>query len=581
MIPLSYVALLSRQTTRRSDALSAWIDRLQRDHGLAPLFESPTLAVFGDPLLPRVEVPPAAGLIIGYAFDHSTGADISAASVAARAPAEELIEALWGGYVMLRSLHATPEVVRDPSGTIACYETDCDEVRIVTSRPDLLFAAGLMRPAIDWTTLSQGLVYRDIKSTRTALLGVGEILPGTAARLYPTGLETRCVWNPWRFVAAADPMLTPDAAIEQVRAAVDGSVAAWAGRFARAIVEISGGLDSAIVAACIAPTGIAAIGVSYAAIDGDLDETPYARAIADHIGMALEVGHPGIASVDLGICHAAGLPRPCARTFAQPFDRIALALAEERRADVFFSGGGGDNVFSYQRSLSPAIDRIRARGPGTGAWATIADLAQLGETSVWHVAARVLRRLLRPPANPWRADRGFLDPAALADIPPPSGHPWLDIPSGALPGKIMHVAALVRVQCHLEGHRRQRFTPIISPLLAQPVMEACLAVPSWLWCAGGRNRAVARDAFAARLPASVVARQSKGAFDSFSAQLFAANRARIRDMLLGGQLAARKLLDLPAIERALTRQTSSSMPLVELWSLVDAEAWIRSWSGAR
>jgi asparagine synthase (glutamine-hydrolysing) len=580
MRPLSYVALLSRQTTGRPEQLTGWTERLQHEHGLAMLFESPTLTVFGDPRQPSLQLPGGAGIIIGYVFERATGAHMAETSAALGGPAEALIEAAWGGYVVLRSRNATPEVVRDPSGAIPCYQAELEDVRIITSRPDLLFSAGLMQPEIDWSIIVQGLVYRDVKSTMTALRGISEIMPGTAARLYPTGLETRCVWNPWHFVSKANPWLTSEEAVEMVRAAVDACITAWAGCFSHAIVEISGGLDSAIVAACVASTNMRATGITYAAIGGDLDETPYADAIARHLAMPLEVGRPDIASGDLGISDAAGLPRPCARSFSQPFDRIALALAKAQRADVFFSGGGGDNVFSYQRSLSPAIDRLRSPGPIPGAWTTICDLAQLGETSVWHVAGRVLRRMLRPPASPWRADRGFLGTAVLENVTFPCGHPWIEIPEGALPGKIMHVASLVRVQGHLEGHHRQHFAPIISPLLAQPVMEACLAIPSWLWCAGGRNRAVARDAFASRLPATVVARQSKGAFDSFSAQLFSANRQWLRDLLLGGHLASRDLLDVAGIEKALTSQTASSMPLVELWSLIDAEAWLRSWSGA-
>ncbi|MDH7974488.1 asparagine synthase-related protein [Sphingomonas sp. AR_OL41] len=581
MSALSYVALLSRQTAARSDRVTAWIERLQREHGLAQLFDSPTLALFGDPALPRLALPAGEGIIIGHVFDRATGTSVSQANPVLRAPAETLVAAIWGGYVALRSRSATPEVMRDPSGMVACYQAAIDDVQIVTSRPDLLFSAGLMRAELDWSVIVQGLAYRDIKATRTALIGIDEILPGTAARLYPTGLETRCVWNPWHFVRPANEAPTWQEAVAAVRATVATCIAAWTGPFSHAIVEISGGLDSAIVAACVAATPIAASGVSYAAIAGDLDETPYARAIAGHIGMPLTLGRPEIAAVDPGLSDAAGLPRPDARCFSQPFDRIARALAEEQHADVFFSGGGGDNVFSYQRSLSPAIDRLRSPGSRRGLWTTIGDLAELGETSVWHVAGRVLRRVLRPPASPWRADRGFLSDAALEDLPFPSGHPWVDIPAHALPGKIMHIAALIRVQGHLEGHRRQRYAPIVSPLLAQPVMEVCLALPSWLWCAGGRNRAIARDAFADRLPPSVIARQSKGAFDSFSAQLFAANRQRLRALLLGGHLASRNLLDLPAIEAVLNSPTASSMPLVALWSLVDTEAWARSWSGGR
>lgn len=577
MTPLSYVALVSRQTINVSPRLNAWCETLEREHGLKTLCASPTLILIGDPCLPRIELPGGAGVLVGYVFDRVTGLRVTEANVTLLEPAEELITRIWGGYIALRSRTATPEVVREPSGTVACYQAELDDIQIITSRPDLLFSTRLMQPDIDWTIIAQGLGYRDLKPARTALRGVGEILPGIAAKLYPTGLEPRCVWNPWQFVAAADASLPFDRAVDAVRSTVTSCLAAWTNCFSDAIVEISGGLDSAIVAACVAAGQTSATGLTYAAIGGDPDETPYARSIAEHLGIPLEMGHPAIAAVDLAVSDAAGLPRPYARSFSQAFDRIALGLAEAQHADVFFSGGGGDNVFSYQRSLSPAIDHIRARGMGAGAWSTMGDLAQLGETSIWHVASRVLRRMLRPPASPWRLEHGFLNAAALHALPFPSGHPWTDIPERALPAKIMHVAALVHVQNHLEGHRRQRHAPIISPLLSQPIMETCLAIPSWLWCTGGRNRAVAREAFSAQLPASVIARQSKGAFDSFSAQLFTANRERLSELLLDGPLAANGLLDLAAVEAALRTQTANSEALVDLWSLADAEAWARSW----
>jgi asparagine synthase (glutamine-hydrolysing) len=205
------------------------------------------------------------------------------------------------------------------------------------------------------------------------------------------------------------------------------------------------------------------------------------------------------------------------------------------------------------------------------------DLAELGETSIWHIATRVARRMRRPTPPLWRAQAGFLDARAIAHLPSSHGHPWADVPPRQLPGKVAHVAALVRAQNHVEGHGRQRMAPMIYPLLSQPLMEACLAIPSWLWCSGGRNRAVARAAYADRLPESVIARQSKGTFDSFSARLFAANRANIRSLLLDGILGQHLPLDRGAIEAAVATPLPDGEAIVRLWSLVDAETWARSW----
>jgi asparagine synthase (glutamine-hydrolysing) len=577
VISLTYVALLKRQTIRRSERLDAFVTALRDAHGLALLHETSTLLILGDPQLPRVALAGEAGLLIGYAFDRTTNARIVVPFPAQDEPADILIDRIWGGYVALRTRNATPEVLREPSGTVPSYHLEVDDVHIVTSRPDLLLTTGLLEPEIDWTILTQGLVYRDLKSARTPLRGVSEILPGVAARLFPTGLDIGCAWSPWTHVARGNPGMTMTDARQIVADRLDQCLTAWGSCATRGLTEISGGLDSAIVAAGIARSSAHITGLTYAAIKGDPDETPYARAIAIHCGLALEVEQPSIDGVDIAATGAELLARPYARIFARPFDRAAQHVAQECDADMFFGGGGGDNVFSYQRTLSPAIDRIRATGIGRGAWETMGDLAELGETSIWHIAARVARRMRRPTAPLWRPQAGFLDAQAIADLPSPYGHPWSNVPPKQLPGKVAHVAALMRAQNHVEGHGRQRMAPMINPLLSQPLMEACLTIPGWLWCSGGRNRAVARAAYADRLPASVIARQSKGTFDSFSARLFAANRDSIRTLLLEGVLAQHVTLDRSAIEAALATPLPDGEAIVQLWSLVDAETWARSW----
>lgn len=577
MIPFSYVALLMRQTSRRSERLEAFVAALRDRNELVVLHESSTLLVLGDPSLPRIVLAGETGLVVGYAFDRTTNARIVAPFPAQDEPAEVLIDRVWGGYVALRTRNATPEVLREPSGTVPCYHFEIDDVHIVTSRCDLLLTTGLFKPEIDWTILTQGLVYRDLKPARTPLRGLSEILPGVAARLFPTGLDARCAWSPWTYVARSDPRMTMAEASQSVANSLDDCLIAWGSCSTKGLTEISGGLDSAIVAAGLACSSARITGVTYAAIKGDPDETPYARAIAAQAGLELEVAQPSVDGVDIATTDAEYLARPYSRIFARPFDRAAQSAARRCDADMFFGGGGGDNVFSYQRTLSPAIDRIHASGLGRGAWQTMGDLAALGETSIWHIAARAAARLRRPNAPLWRPQAGFLEPQGIADLPSPHGHPWTDVPPRQLPGKIAHVAALIRAQNHVEGHGRQRMAPMICPLLSQPLMETCLAIPSWLWCSGGRNRAVARAAYADRLPASVTARQSKGTFDSFSARLFAGNREQIRTLLLGGALAEHVPLDRSAIERALASALPDGEAIVRLWSLIDAEAWARSW----
>src|SRR5690606_13563984 len=152
-----------------------------------------------------------------------------------------------------------------------------------------------------------------------------------------------------------------------------------------------------------------------------------------------------------------------------------------------------------------------------------------------------------------------------------------DAPDGILGGAQAHVHAILASYAHLDGYGRHTIAPSIFPLLAQPVVEACLAVPSWLWVAGGRDRAVARTAFYMELPTSVSERRSKGAMDAFCARTFDINRARLRPFLLDGLIANAGLLDRDAIDTYLAHPFASrDRDFYRLLPIIDTELWARA-----
>lgn len=128
----------------------------------------------------------------------------------------------------------------------------------------------------------------------------------------------------------------------------------------------------------------------------------------------------------------------------------------------------------------------------------------------------------------------------------------------------------------LGRHPRSAKRHLRMPLLSQPVVEACLKVPSWMWIAEGRNRAVARDAFADVLPADVLHRRSKGTFTNYSGAVYRRNKSRLREYLLTGQLAKHGLLDIDALrqffDRGLGQQDDTFMRIFDLCAV---ENWVR------
>jgi asparagine synthase (glutamine-hydrolysing) len=303
--------------------------------------------------------------------------------------------------------------------------------------------------------------------------------------------------------------------------------------------------------------------------------------VCEALGLPLAEGWRDLSRIDIGRSDSAHLPRPNVRMFFQESRRLAQEAATATGASAIFNGGGGDHIFCSLQSGAPAADRLLTDGPGRSFWKTCQDISLLAPASLTAVAGDAIRRawLGKPPF------RALRDPALLsaeaAGKPAEVPHPWLRLPPGALPGKAQQVRLLALAQGLAEGGDPQDPLPMASPLLAQPLAEACLRVPSWLWFAGGHNRVVARHAFEGRLPANVLWRRSKGTPDGFAARIFDANRTALREMLAGGELARRGLIDLKAVFEVIDDpRPVHGDGFRRVLQFADVEAWARGWSQA-
>jgi asparagine synthase (glutamine-hydrolysing) len=115
-------------------------------------------------------------------------------------------------------------------------------------------------------------------------------------------------------------------------------------------------------------------------------------------------------------------------------------------------------------------------------------------------------------------------------------------------------------------------------LIAQPLVELCLRIPTWLWVRGGHNRAVAREAFRGRLPDDVLDRRSKGRLEGLCVRAYLRHRLQIDELLLGGLLRQIGLLDPNALEAYLEADgPPRDARYFRIFELVTAELWLRSW----
>lgn len=502
------------------------------------------------------------------------------APVAGRTPApfetsaSAACRAAWGSFLDLSSDASGVEITRDPSGMLPCYVARSEGSTVFAS--DAALISRLLPQHISWPRLAAYLATDGMRSRATCLADVEELLPGMRERLEDGARAT--LWSPWTFVRPSRPM-HPEFAAQALRTVIDQTVAAWAARFPRILLGVSGGLDSSIVAAALAQTHCRPTLITIATHEPDGDERAYARALADFLDLPLIEDFEAPDHVDLSVSAAAHLPRPVARAFSQSSDAIQLAHAKALGVYAFMNGGGGDSVFCALRSASPLADRLLAEPWPGNIFRTVRDICQVTGSPIAPVIVRGVRNALRGGRSPEGGENFFLTSDCLSALGGLTPHPWLTPPPGTPPGKAAHVAWILGILNHLDPVGRAMARPSVSPLMAQPVVELCLSIPTWMWVGGGRDRAVARRAFEDRLPPAILERRSKGTPASFVMHLFESRCSEIEEMLCDGLLASHGLVDRARVHAYLCDpRPVSDARYMQIMGLVDAESWARSWT---
>lgn len=494
--------------------------------------------------------------------------------------AATLIDCYWGSYVAcLIDADERVSLVRAPFGDLPCLWHVGDTRVVIASDPELLACHGVATKPSP-TRLAAYLGRPDYLGNATCLADIEELRGGEALRIGKTGLSRpEALWSPWR-LAANEPRLLRDPrdAASRVGDAVRLSVAARTARHSRSLLLLSGGIDSSVVAASLARAGRAFTCLNFLSANTG-DEERYARLVADACGAPLEIGARNPAGVDLERSAAAGQPRPVARAFMQESVRLAGEAAARSGASAVIDGGGGDSVFYAYLSAAPAAELWRREGWSAQFRATVGALATLSGVSRLKVTLRAIARAQRASQARRPPLLDYLSAEARAHIAEAAPHPWLTVPAGIGPGTASYVAGLAPVQGLVETQDPRNAVAEIAPLVTQPVIEACLCVPSWLWFEPWNSRVVIRRAFAEALPAPIIERRSKGTPESFVAGIFEARRDQIAGLLLDGSLAAMGLLDRPALASALAAgSVTRGYAFNRILRLVDAEAWLRSWA---
>jgi asparagine synthase (glutamine-hydrolysing) len=547
-----------------------------------------------DPSLRAYVLPNESGVVLGRLFTADLASshcysevqlDEGVTREIVRTEGQHLVRSFWGGYVALLrdSESRSSYAIRDCSGKLPCYFARVREVTIVFA--DIADLAPLELPpfSIDWEYLA-AFIYSSQSQIRTsAFKEVTEMLAGDLLEVRGSSVHQRPIWDPLA-VYRRRRVDRYEEAVAELREVAQKCIDVWAQTYDPILHSLSGGFDSAVVLGCLShspahPKVTCLTQFTSASYD---DERRYARLAAARAGKTLhEVPMDSAAGFDSRLLAGPKTARPAVSGLSRLLEiEVINRIALETGAQVLWTGQGGDHIFLQTADSSSARDYLAINGPQRGFISAVHDAAHLSRQPYWFVLKSALsrNRTSGPPLDKPARTPYFVAPAALPTNPQGYvSHPWTIAPEDVPSGKLMQIRLLAEV---INRHRpipRLERAPQHHPLLSQPLMELCLQIPTYLLIRGGRERALARDAFADQLPTEIIRRRDKGSIVAHTTEMLRQDEKFVRELLLDGVLAGNGIIDPDALKPYILHgQPFREEHLLPLLACIAAEVWART-----
>jgi asparagine synthase (glutamine-hydrolysing) len=502
---------------------------------------------------------------------------------------KHLVDTHWGQYIaFIANAHSkSVSVLRAPVSHLPCFHLVANRVHVYFSDIEDVLLLSDRTFTINWEYMAARLVYR-VQSQQTGLQDVTELLPGQCVRHWAGNVSATSYWNP--LLGVDDPIEDVATAAAELRAVVRHAVHSWASRFDRILHNLSGGVDSSIVLACLgdSPNRLGVTCVTHFSTGVAEDERRYARASANKARCQLielerdtNVRYPEL-------LRARRTPTPAGYTGSlEAADRDAQ-LRDRFGATGHFFGIGGDEIFFRTAVKCSLPDYISSHGIVGSSFQKALRVAILEGSTVWSVFTHACWDGLVK--HRYRPSEGFLSNARLVhpDIrralwrtraTDPS---WCRSTRDAPLGKLMQSFSLSARRDYedtigpTEGYLK------VSPLLSQPVVELAMRIPSYVFCGDGIERALARRAFSDDLPTEIRTRMTKGTVEDHHVVIAKRNLPFMRELLLDGMLVKEKLVDKGKLHRQLANTPSGeSKSITEVITLLNIEVWLSLWNNRK
>jgi len=338
----------------------------------------------------------------GHAFRGHSDTEVLLALYQARG--EAMLPLLNGIFAFAIYDHAeqTLFLACDAMGVKPVYFHEGRHGFVFASELKALMTCGQLPTSLDVAALSRYLAFMWSPGGATPLVGVTRLGPGEALRVKDGRVVRRWCWAPSTW-GEAPSILDATTAIRQVREGLRTAVHRQLVADVPVGAFLSGGLDSSSVVSMareVSPD-IECFTIDTRGVrdSGFMDDLPYAREVAKHLGVTLHE-----IRVDSS-CMAADLERMVFQLDEPLGDPAPLnvlyisQLARQHGVKVLLSGAGGDDLFTgYRRHWALMLERY---------WAWLPEAARRG-----------MRQMTSRSGRSGALGRRIAKAFAYADLPP-------------------------------------------------------------------------------------------------------------------------------------------------------------------
>lgn len=420
----------------------------------------------------------------------------------------------------------------------------------------------------------------------TALNELSELQSGECQQYGQGKITSLVYWSMAKISSERDTIEDPIEAAQLLRQKVVACVSAWAKDYKKIIHNLSGGLDSSIILACLMESrnaeDICCLNY-YPLSDKSGDERYFASLIAQRFGVQLIEKGLDSSKARMGpLFDISPLPIPQPYRNALEQHPYHAQLARDIGADVLFTGEGGDGLFFQPATHYVTSDYLQKYGLTSNLFMVALNNARRMKKSLWSVLFCAIKDQAinswgQDPMNEFRKESSILNSEIMKDIDyKDTLNPYLRTVDDLSNGKLLHISWAKMPNYYYYPSKVDDFLEVCSPLLSQPVIELVLRIPSYVLTTGRKDRGLARAAFKNDLPVEILRRESKGGIMIYAQEVLDHNIDFVREILLDGVLVKEKLLNRNELEKSLAgSQALVGSETFNIFQFVFTEIWVR------